>query len=54
MFKTVTNELWAFDSEWTPDPVAGRRLYHLPDEMSDREVVPRAVSFRQARVNLDF
>jgi predicted PolB exonuclease-like 3'-5' exonuclease len=39
MFKTVANELWAFDSEWTPDPVAGRRLYHLPDEMSDREVI---------------
>jgi len=39
MFKTVANEIWAFDLEWTPDLVAGRLLYHLPDEMADREVI---------------
>jgi len=39
MFKTVANEVWAFDAEWVPDPVAGRVLYGLPDALSDREVV---------------
>jgi len=39
MFKSVQNHLWAFDAEWVPDPVAGRLLYHLPQEMADREVV---------------
>jgi predicted PolB exonuclease-like 3'-5' exonuclease len=39
MFKTVENEVWAFDAEWVPDPAAGRVLYGLPDRISDREVV---------------
>lgn len=39
MFKRVANEVWAFDAEWVPDPVAGRVLYGLPQSMSDREVV---------------
>jgi len=39
MFKTVANEVWAFDAEWVPDPVAGRVLYRLPEALSDREVV---------------
>jgi predicted PolB exonuclease-like 3'-5' exonuclease len=39
MFKSVENEVWVFDAEWVPDPVAGRLLYDLPDTMSDREVV---------------
>lgn len=39
MFKSIANEVWAFDAEWVPDPAAGRLLYGLPDTMSDREVV---------------
>ena len=39
MFKTVANEVWAFDAEWVPDPVAGRVLYGLSDALTDREVV---------------
>ncbi len=27
MFKMVHSEVWAFDMEWTPDPLAGRLLY---------------------------
>ena len=39
MFKSITDEVWVFDAEWVPDPVAGRLLYDLPDTMPDREVV---------------
>lgn len=39
MFKTVANEVWAFDAEWVPDPNAGRLLYALPQETSDRDVI---------------
>jgi predicted PolB exonuclease-like 3'-5' exonuclease len=39
MFRTVANEVWAFDAEWVPDLVVGRVLYRLPESMSDREVV---------------
>lgn len=39
MFKTVKNRVWAFDAEWIPDPLAGRMLYKLPAETSDREVM---------------
>jgi predicted PolB exonuclease-like 3'-5' exonuclease len=39
MFRSVADEVWAFDAEWIPDPVAGRLLYGLPDATSDREVV---------------
>ena len=39
MFKTVADEVWAFDAEWVPDPVAGRVLYGLSDALTDREVV---------------
>ena len=39
MFKSVKNRVWAFDAEWIPDPLAGRLLYKLSAEMSDREVV---------------
>jgi predicted PolB exonuclease-like 3'-5' exonuclease len=38
MFKTVAHEVWAFDAEWVPDPVAGRVLYELSDALTDREV----------------
>ena len=39
MFKTTGSEIWAFDAEWVPDPKAGRLLYHLPDDMPDRDVI---------------
>ena len=39
MFKTVGNRVWAFDAEWVPDPVAGRMLYQLPDDMPDEQVL---------------
>ncbi|MEE9147668.1 MAG: hypothetical protein V3U27_09780, partial [Candidatus Tectomicrobia bacterium] len=39
MFKTVANEVWAFDAEWVPDPVAGRVLYQLSEALTDRQVV---------------
>lgn len=39
MFKTVANEVWAFDAEWVPDPKAGRLLYGLPPETPDRDVI---------------
>lgn len=39
MFKTVEQDVWAFDAEWVPDPNAGRALYRLPAEMDDSEVV---------------
>jgi 3'-5' exonuclease len=39
MFKTVADEVWAFDAEWVPDPAAGRVLYGLADTWTDREVV---------------
>jgi len=39
MFKRVANEVWVFDAEWVPDPVAGRLLYNLPAHMPDWDVV---------------
>ncbi len=39
MFKNVKNKVWAFDVEWVPDPNAGKAIYGLPDELSDREVM---------------
>jgi len=33
MFKTVKNRMWAFDAEWIPDPLAGRMLYRLPEDL---------------------
>jgi predicted PolB exonuclease-like 3'-5' exonuclease len=41
MFKKVLPEVWAFDAEWVPDPVAGRSLYNLSEDTSDREVIDR-------------
>jgi len=38
MFKTVKNRIWAFDAEWIPDPLAGRMLYGLPDDMPNKEI----------------
>jgi predicted PolB exonuclease-like 3'-5' exonuclease len=39
MFKTVADEVWAFDAEWVPDPAAGRVLYGLAEAWTDRMVV---------------
>ena len=39
MFKSVNKDVWAFDSEWVPDPEAGRRLYQLQEDTSDSEVI---------------
>jgi hypothetical protein len=39
MFKTVSDRVWAFDAEWIPDPVAGRLLYRLSPDKSDRKVI---------------
>jgi len=37
MFKSIKNEVWAFDCEWIPDPQAGRILFDLPAATPDRQ-----------------
>ncbi|MBF0424764.1 MAG: 3'-5' exonuclease [Magnetococcales bacterium] len=39
MFKKINDPVWAFDVEWVPDPRAGRLLYGVAGEASDREVM---------------
>lgn len=39
MFKHFHHKLWAFDSEWVPDPELGRELYKLPETMPDEDVI---------------
>lgn len=39
MFKTVANDVWAFDAEWVPDPRSGRAAYNLPSALTDLEVI---------------
>lgn len=39
MIKNIANEVWAFDCEWVPDLLAGRLLYHLPDDLPSTEVL---------------
>ena len=39
MIKNINKKVWAFDVEWVPDPLAGKLLYKLPDDMPDREVM---------------
>jgi len=39
VFKTVANEVWAYDAEWVPDSISGRAAYNLPAEMSDVDVI---------------
>ncbi len=39
MFKTVSTRVWAFDAEWIPDPLAGRMLFKLPDDLPNAEVM---------------
>ncbi len=38
MFKTIKNRVWAFDAEWIPDPLAGKMLYKLPDDMPNKDI----------------
>ncbi|MBW4463176.1 MAG: hypothetical protein KME47_23485 [Nodosilinea sp. WJT8-NPBG4] len=38
MFKSVGRHVCAFDLEWVPDPISGRRVYGLPATLSDAEV----------------
>lgn len=39
MFKTIQENVWAFDCEWVPDPVSGRAVYGLPADMPDEDVL---------------
>lgn len=39
MFKSVQDNLWAFDLEWVPDPRAGRVLYGLAPDVSDADAM---------------
>ena len=40
MQKFLHNRLWAFDSEWVPDPLAGRLVHGLDEGVQDpREVL---------------
>jgi len=39
MFKDVKDRVWAFDLEWVPDPLAGRVVYGLDEDLSDLEVL---------------
>jgi predicted PolB exonuclease-like 3'-5' exonuclease len=39
MFKDLKDRVWAFDLEWVPDPLAGRLVYRLSDDLSDLEVL---------------
>lgn len=39
MFKSLADNVWAFDVEWVPDPMAGRALHNLPEAWSDLQVI---------------
>jgi 3'-5' exonuclease len=41
MLKSVHNNVWVFDAEWYPDPIAGRLLYDLSHYMPDDEVIEK-------------
>lgn len=43
MFKTVADRVWAFDAEWVPDPLAGRLLYDVPEEVTEPAKVLEAM-----------
>lgn len=38
MFKSVGRHVCAFDLEWVPDPISGRRVYGLPATLAEAEV----------------
>ena len=39
MIRTIASNVWAFDLEWVPDPASGRRVYDLPADLPDEEVL---------------
>ena len=39
MFKTVNKDVWVIDVEWVPDPEAGRRLFEIPEDTPDIDVL---------------
>ncbi len=39
MYKFITDNVVVFDVEWVPDPASGRRIYKVPDTVSDAEVL---------------
>jgi hypothetical protein len=39
VFKTIPQEVWAFDLEWVPDVASGRRAYRLGPGVSDADVL---------------
>jgi 3'-5' exonuclease len=42
MFKTIKDNLWAFDVEWVPDQLAGRLLYGIEDVgATERQIFER-------------
>lgn len=41
MYKFIAKNVYAFDAEWVPDPESGRRVYNLPETLSDAEVIER-------------
>ena len=41
MFKTVNKDVWVFDVEWVPDPEAARRLFELPQDTPDIDVLKK-------------
>jgi len=41
MIKDVKPRVWAFDLEWVPDPLAGRLVYSLPDDLTDPAEIMR-------------
>jgi predicted PolB exonuclease-like 3'-5' exonuclease len=43
MIKDIKNRVWAFDLEWVPDPLAGRLLYEVGDEVTDPSEVMRVM-----------
>jgi len=41
MIKDVKDRVWAFDLEWVPDPLAGRLVYALPEDVTDPAEIMR-------------
>ena len=39
MFKTVNKDVWVFDVVWVLDPEAGRRLFELPQDTLNIDVL---------------
>jgi predicted PolB exonuclease-like 3'-5' exonuclease len=39
MLKSLPSTVWAFDCEWVPDAITGRKVYFLDENISDSEVI---------------